>query len=667
MKDLAENAKARETPDAARPGGARMSQLILDSCPLAVVVMDCGSNYIDCNDAALRLFGAASKEEYFKNSFMFSPPIQPSGEFSGNAARELVEEVGEKGEIVANWVFRNKRGELIPSEITMKKIPFDEGCIIVRYIRDLRVEIEAQAAFKEVTERNKIMIDVTPIGFVFFDEGFNVVDCNPAALSLFGKASTEDFAASFFTLSPEYQPDGRHSQDGFKEHMQETFNHGQKTFEWEHLTESGEPLPVEATLIRVEYKGSYRLAGYFRDLREHRAVMREMQLAEQQQREARELAEDSARTKSEFLANMSHEIRTPMNGIIGVTNLAMKKEISETQMEYLRKIDLSAKSLLRILDDILDFSKIESGRLELEKAGFSVASVFADVKNITSFSALQKGIEFLTVIPEDLTFNIIGDSLRLRQVLLNLTSNALKFTQQGSVTIKVGVSAMEGNHAELLFAVIDTGIGMTEKQAAKIFDPFRQADSSTTRKYGGTGLGLAISKSLVELMGGHIWLESEPDVGTTFYFTAEFETAEPDGGAESADDDEYAVPEELLGTRVLLVEDNEINRLIAGEILETAGFKTDMAVNGIEAVEKVGAGEYGIILMDLQMPEMDGFTATRIIRQDSRFDKLPIIAMTANAMQGDKEKSLEAGLDDHITKPIMPKLMLQTICSWLKK
>ena len=646
---------------------AEIRRLILDSNPLAVIVLDRNNNIIDCNDSAVGLFEASSKAEVLANFFMFTAPIQPNGMFSGEYARQLILGAEETGELVTEWSYKNKKGDIIPGESTLKRIEYHNTYITIIYIRDLRAEIEAHAQVKEITERNKIMIDVTPIGFVFFDDSFNIVDCNPAALALFDVPDAEVFAGGFYSFCPEYQKDGRPSVETYKNNMQIAFNEGFLNFEWDHLRKSGEELPVDVTLIRVEYKGSYRLAGYFRDLREYRAMLAEMKRSEKQLRLAKERAEDSSRTKSEFLANMSHEIRTPMNGIIGVTSLALRNETSETQKKYLQKIDESANSLLRIINDILDFSKIEAGRLEIEKSEFRIDTIINDIRNITAYSLSQKSIEFSARISEEIDFNVVGDPLRLHQVLLNLMSNAVKFTDRGSITINVDVAQRDESSAELVFAISDSGIGMTEEQALRVFDAFGQADSSTSRKYGGTGLGLAICKNLVELMGGRIWLESEIGVGSVFYFTARLETvaARDLSASDSKNEGDFSVPREFIGSRILLVEDNEINQLIADEVLCGAGFVVDIACNGVEAVKMVTQSDYELILMDVQMPEMDGLTATTVIRSNDKFKTIPIIAMTANAMQGDKERSIAVGMNDHITKPLNPRFFLETICHWL--
>ena len=643
--------------------------MMFNTNPLASMIINRDYELIDCNETAMRVIGVSKKEDFYKNLFMYTAPIQPNGMFSGEYARELVSTAFDTGEASARWIFRDADSTLIPSGALFRRIDIENESVVIIYLRDLREEMKAQAEIKEITDRNEIMINMTPIGFIFFDDEFNIVNCNPATLTLFAIHSQEELARKFFSLSFKYQNDGTLSTEKFKEKMQQAFSYGEIKFEWEHLTADGQNLPAEVTLVRVEYKGSYRLVGYIRDLREQKAMISEMELAELKLREAKELAEDSARVKSEFLANMSHEIRTPMNGIIGLTNLALKNEQSEQQIDYLSKIDQSAKWLLRILDDILDFSKIEASKLKLEMSGFSLDSVITEVNNIVSFSLSQKGINFEIHVSDEIDFNLIGDSLRLEQVLLNITSNAIKFTKEGSV--KIGVEVLEKNdyNAKLQFTVKDTGIGMSQEQAEKIFDAFGQADTSTTRKYGGTGLGLAICKSLVELMNGDIWVESAIDVGTTFFFTACFTIAAAhdltsDGLDDKAD---YIIEEKYKGARILIAEDNEINQIIAEELLISAGFNVDIAENGTIAIKKVSKNNYDLILMDIQMPETDGFVATTTIRADQKNKNLPILAMTANAMSGDKEKSLLAGMNDHITKPLTPKDVLKRICFWLEE
>jgi len=376
--------------------------------------------------------------------------------------------------------------------------------------------------------------------------------------------------------------------------------------------------------------------------------------------EARNEAEEATKAKSEFLANMSHEIRTPMNAIIGMAHLALKTDLTPKQHDYLKKVDISAKSLLGIINDILDFSKIEAGKMDMESVDFQLEDTLDIISTLVGIKTQEKGLELLIKTDPAVPTALVGDPLRLGQVLINLSNNAVKFTDAGEIVVAVEPVKEDGDQVTLRFSVRDTGIGMTEQQAAKLFQPFSQADSSTTRKYGGTGLGLTISKRLAEMMGGEIWVDSQPGQGSTFSFTANFVL-----GKEKARR-LYQPIADLRGMKVLVVDDNATSRDIFQDMLESFSFDVTLATSGREglaALEKASPDRpFEIVIMDWKMPGMDGIEATRLIKSHKDLSKIPaVIMVTAYGREEVMQQAQEVGLEGFLLKPVNASMLFDTI------
>ncbi len=383
--------------------------------------------------------------------------------------------------------------------------------------------------------------------------------------------------------------------------------------------------------------------------------------------EARDHAEKMSQAKGQFLANMSHEIRTPMNGVLGTLQLLETSELTQAQRDYVSTAHKSAEALLSILNDILDLSKIEAGKLGIENINFDLRELIIDIVDLQRHRAEQKKINLLTDIDPQLSSTVVGDPVRIRQLLVNLLSNAVKFTENGEVCLRLKVLEQTGSESVLRIEVDDTGVGIDEITQKKLFTAFTQADGSTTRKYGGTGLGLAIVKQLVHLMRGRLGVDSVPRKGSTFWF--EIPVAVASGDIEKPAQQQKPLPALPAGARILLAEDNPVNQLVARKMLEKFGMQVVVVDNGNQALKQLEKESFDIVLMDCQMPELDGLAATRILRdyenQMSR-SRTTVIAMTANVMEGDRERCLSAGMDDYLGKPVKLDELEAVICRWLQ-
>lgn len=675
-------------------------------------------------------------------------------------------------------------------------------------LEDQARELEAQQAALQATRAwYQGIVQAAPDGMLVIDAAGCILLTNPQLDRLFGYPDGELIGQQMEVLVP---PDSRPRHPGLRAGF---VIHGVRRqmgsaeADLQGLRKDGTRFSVEIGLSHlpaIEGRGVCICASV-RDITDRKAVEAEVQ-------RARELAEEATRAKSDFLANMSHEIRTPMNAIIGMSHLALKTELNKQQRNYIEKTHRAAENLLGIINDLLDFSKIEAGKMELEQMPFRLENVIDDFVSMVGLKAEARGLELLFSAPSDLPTALVGDSLRLGQVLVNLGNNAVKFTDSGEIVVSVEAQVLGDHLVELHFRVSDTGIGMTPEQTGRLFQAFSQADSSITRKYGGTGLGLTISKKLVEMMGGRIWVESESGKGSVFHFTARFglqvqpqphrmlnadellglralvvddnasareilstmaegfglevdvarsghealllvaacerkglphdlvlmdwkmpgmdgvEAAQRihaqaprrppavimvtafgrDEALEEADLRGIRLPvvltkpvtpstlleaigqvlgkgqlsetrtaqhskqnafamAQLAGARVLLVEDNEMNQELAQELLESAGIQVVIAADGEKALQLLeDGGVFDGVLMDCQMPVLDGYAATRRLREQPRFGALPIIALTANAMAGDREKALASGMNDHIAKPLNEATMFATMAKWIR-
>lgn len=656
MRDKKEAAKRREAPS--NSGGAPdkedvapplptevLLRTLLATLPDSIYFKDRDSRFVLVSRSLLEKFGLEdSSEALGKTDFDFFTEEHASKAFEDEqrllrTGEPLIDAVEKE-----TWA----NGRTTWASTTKMCLRDSDGQAIGTFgvTRDITDRMEAENAVKSSEARIRAILQNAADGIVTFDEKGGIQQMNPAAEQIFGYRAEEVFKKGVrgeMTL-----PRGIMKKILEANETQE----GGAALEIEGTRKDGTEFPMELMISEVVLEDRRMFIALIRDITERKA-------AERAVNEARKAAEEANQAKSEFLATMSHEIRTPMNAVIGMTELLINTDLSREQRGYAKLVQQAADSLLNLLNDILDFSKIEAGKLELDEFEFRLRDAVGETLQTLSVRASEKGLELAFHIPPEVPDSLTGDMGRLRQVVVNLVGNAIKFTEEGEVVVRLEIESEKDKEVMLHFQVRDTGIGIPKDTQARIFESFRQADSSTTRRFGGTGLGLAISRQLVELMGGRIWLESEEGKGSTFHFTARFgKAAEPARPRRTL--------ESLENCSVLVVDDNETNRIILDDLLKGWNVEPALVASAAEALEKLQDAAsrgtpFDLGLLDVMMPEMDGFGLARAIRDRPGFVDLKLIMLSSagRTVSGDELKEL--GISRCLTKPVKQSELLDAI------
>ena len=637
---------------------------MLYSTLLPCLIWNEKGDVIAYNKELSRAFGYSEffpSDQYWEiQKAVIQPSVQPDGRETESIRQAFMREALEKGFSYTSIQLVNKDGTPKYFNVSAARIAWPSDYRLVVYYHDITELMIREAEAKETEGRIRLMLDSTPLIYILRDKDFNIIDCNLEGLKLFGISDKSEFIRNFRKYSPEFQPDGTSTAD-FERMLQKKLSESNSyTVERTFLTARGEPIPVETTIVQVDWKGSCSYISYSRDLREIKAKEKKVQESIEQSRKLefqKEMAQAASEAKTQFLANVSHEIRTPMNAVLGMLELLLSEDLNKRQLRYVGDIKTSAMALLDIINDILDISKIQAGKFNLVPVNFDFRALVENISSMVKFliSNNKKDIRFDLEIQGKLPDYLFGDDIRLRQALLNLLSNAIKFTDRGFVKLHIDVT-----DSSIGFAVSDSGIGIRANDIPGLFDTFYQVRTQGGRSIRGTGLGLSITKVLIEMMGGNITVESVYGEGTTFHV----EIPKILGDRSSIN---YGSENEIItcsaDTKVLAVDDNLINLNVMCGLLRLYNINAETVTSGPEAIELMKINSYDIVFMDYMMPEMNGVEATRIIRGMGK--TVPIIALTANAVTGAREMLLEAGMNDYISKPIIKTSLNHIIKNWI--
>ncbi len=647
---------------------------LFESTADAVLVLD-HDCILDCNPAAVAMFGGASRMELLsKRVGDLSTPTQPDGSDSASSATKWIMQALTDASASFEWMhLRLDTGKSFLAEVLLSRMQLENKVLIQATVRDITEKRRAEMDLRKLS----MAVEQSPNSIIITNTDAQIEYVNDTFIRISGYPREELIGQNPRILQSGLTPPDTYAR------LWQALRQGQ-CFEGEFTNKrkNGE-VYIEFGIFSPIRQADGTVSHYLaikEDITERKQVAEELErhrfhledLVRQRTAElaeAKRVAEQATLAKSSFLANMSHEIRTPLNAITGFSHLLKRDGVTPQQADRLDKIGHAGNHLLSIINDILDLSKIEAGKFTLERTDIALTGIAANVISMLQDRAQAKGLQ-LILEAQALPHHLLGDPTRISQALLNYAGNAVKFTEQGRITLRISLLAEDADSAVIRFEVCDTGPGIDSQAQAKLFSAFEQADSSTTRRYGGTGLGLAITRRLAELMDGEAGVISAPGQGSTFWFTARFdkgsvkntETMQPAAGS----------AEEILisryhGCRILLVEDDLINREVALELLGDTELSVDSAENGEVAVRMANATPYDLILMDMQMPVMDGLEATRQIRRLEAGREIPIIAMTANAFSDDKDRCFEAGMSDFIAKPIEPEFLFSTMLKWLQR